>query len=104
MPDPDVVSAIEWAIAEAREHLRAGDHEKPACLFSQIVEHAPHNIEALAGLARAALAAGDLNQARWLLDRAPKAEHPDFDAVRTVLNRAEFGKLGRPSASSGLKV
>lgn len=94
MPDPDFTSAIERAIAVAKEALRASDHETAAYLFPQVVGHDPGNVEALAGWARAAMAGGDLAKAGRLLDLAPKqsAGHPDFAAVRAALD--SFGEQG----------
>jgi hypothetical protein len=86
MHHPDMISAIERAIANAKERLRAGDHELAAYLFSEVVKYDPNNGEAIGGWACAAIAGGDVEKALRLLDLAPRhiAEHRDFDPLRTT--------------------
>jgi putative thioredoxin len=62
---------IEPLIAMGEEVLAGGDAERAAGIFSQIVEMAPENPEAISGLARALVAAGRSDEAAALIDGAP---------------------------------
>ncbi len=63
----------------------------PPGIYSQVLQHEPDNPEALAGLARATIARGELAKARQILDRAPKeiASHAEIAAARSALELAE---------------
>ena len=65
---------IEPLIAMGEQVLSEGDAERAASIFRQIVEMAPENAEALAGLARALVATGELDEARTTLARVPEKE------------------------------
>jgi len=84
-------SPIEEALATAKQALQSGDHKTAGALYSQILQHDPANVEALAGNARAMIARGDLAKARQALDRAPKesASHAEITAARAALELAE---------------
>jgi putative thioredoxin len=87
-------SPIEEAMTMAKEALASGDHSSAQNLYQQIVQHDPGNVEALAGLARATIAGGDLSKARQALDLVPKesAGHADIVAARSALDLAEQAK------------
>ena len=93
-------SPVEEALAMAKEALQAGDHASAGALFSQILQREPGNIEALAGLARAMIARGELAKARQLLDRVPKenAGHAEITAARAALELAEQAQKAMASA------
>jgi putative thioredoxin len=86
-------SPIEEAVALAKEALAAGDAPRAGNIFTQVLQHEPENIEALAGLARIALDRKDYAKARDILARVPAdgANHQDVVAVRTGLELAEAG-------------
>jgi putative thioredoxin len=63
---------IEPLIATGEEVLAAGDAERAASIFQQIVEMAPEEPDAVSGLARALAAAGRIDEARAVLDAAPE--------------------------------
>ncbi len=90
-------SPIEEAVALAKEALAAGDMPRAANIFGQVLEHEPGNIDALAGLARAAIARKDYAKARQTLDRAPPeaAGHAEIAAARTALELAESGEKAK---------
>jgi putative thioredoxin len=69
-------------------------------LYSQIVQRDPTNIEALAGLARAMIARGELAKARQHLDRVPKesAGHAEITTARAALDLAEQAQKAMASA------
>jgi putative thioredoxin len=86
-------SPIEEALALAKEALAAGDAPRAGNIFTQVLQHEPENVEAIAGLARIALDRKDYVKARELLGRVPAdgANHQDVVAVRTGLELAEAG-------------
>jgi putative thioredoxin len=86
-------SPIEEALALAKEAMTEGDLGRATTIFTQVLQREPQNVEALAGLARAAIAKKDLAKARQLLARVPPeaASHPDVVAARTGLELAEAG-------------
>jgi putative thioredoxin len=95
-------SPIEEAMAMAREAVQTGDHASAAALYSQILQHEKENPDALAGLARALIAQGDLDKAQQVLGGAPKeiAKHAEIAAARSALELAEqaqkaMGSLGK---------
>ncbi len=67
----EVKSPIEEAVEEAKAAGEAGDWPTAAAIFAQVLQHEPENPIALAGLARAALAEGDLENARSFVDQIP---------------------------------
>jgi putative thioredoxin len=73
--------------------MTEGDLGRATTIFTQVLQREPQNVEALAGLARAAIAKKDLAKARQLLARVPPeaASHPDVVAARTGLELAEAG-------------
>ena len=93
-------SPIDEALAMGKEALAGGDHKSAGNLYQQIVQHDPGNVEAIAGLARAMIAGGDLAKARQALDRAPKdaAAHAEIAAARAALDLAEQGKKAMAGA------
>ena len=86
-------SPIAEAVALAKESFAAGDLARAANIFAQVVQHDPGNVDAMAGLARIAIAKKDLKQAREILDKIPveHAAHADVTAARAGLELAETG-------------
>jgi putative thioredoxin len=86
-------SPIEEALAMAKEALAEGDAASAGNLYTQILQHEPENAEAIAGLAKIAIAAKDLARARAVLDKAPAAAqgHPEVTAAKAALELAEAG-------------
>jgi putative thioredoxin len=93
-------SPVQEALGMAKEALQTGDHASAGALFSQILQREPTNVEALAGLARATIARGELAKARQILDRVPKenAGHADIAAARSALDLAEQAQKAMASA------
>ena len=90
-------SPIEEAVALAKEALAAGDTPRAANIFGQVLQHEPGNVDALAGLARAAIARKEYAKARQTLDLAPPeaAGHAEIAAARTALELAESGEKAK---------
>ncbi len=82
---------VEQALERAAESLENGDHGAASALFAQVLHHEPDNSDAIAGLARCYIEAGDLAEARALLDQAADAhaDHPAVAGARSALALAE---------------
>jgi len=90
-------SPVEEAVEMAKEAVANGDHGRAATIFTQVLEHEPDNVDAIAGLARAYIARNDLERAKQTLDRAPKesAGHAEIAAARASLELAEAGSKAK---------
>jgi putative thioredoxin len=86
-------SPVEEAVTLAKAALAAGDTGRATTLFTQVLQHEPENVDALAGLARAAIVKKDLAKARQLLARVPSeaTNHAEVTAARAGLELAEAG-------------
>lgn len=86
-PEQDVTPLL----AMGEEILTEGDGERAASIFAQIIEIAPDNAQAHAGLVRALIAAGQKAEAQAVLDSLdPKlAADPAVAQARSVLALAE---------------
>ena len=86
-------SPVEEALAMAKETLAGGDANAAATIYSQVLQHEPDNLEALAGLARAAVIRKEFAKARQLLERVPAAQasNAEVAAARAALELAEAG-------------
>lgn len=71
----------EETLTDAEAALADGDVETAAALFSSVLEADPEHIGAAAGLARAFVAAGDLEAARAVLAEVPAALAKDKGIV-----------------------
>jgi len=90
-------SPVEEAVEMAKEAIAAGDYGRAANIFTQVLQHEPDNVEAIAGLARAYIARSDLERARQTLDRAPKEStgQAEIAAARASLELAEAGSKAK---------
>jgi putative thioredoxin len=84
---------VAEAVALAKEATAAGDHARATNIYQQILQHEPGNVDAIAGLARAAIAKKDFAKAKQYLAQAPKeqAGHAEITAARAALELAESG-------------
>jgi len=102
---PDVTPYV----AMGEETLEAGDHAQALTLFSQILEMAPENAAAHAGLIRALILAGQIEEAEAVLGELdPKlAADPAIERARAALalakDKPEDGELAalRAAAETG---
>ncbi|HLL26388.1 MAG TPA: thioredoxin [Xanthobacteraceae bacterium] len=78
----------------AEDALKSGAAAKAAEIFAEILAKEPENVQALAGLARCHVAAGNLEPARATLALIPKekASDPAVSAARAALELAEQAK------------
>ncbi|MEL0251289.1 MAG: tetratricopeptide repeat protein [Novosphingobium sp.] len=86
-PEQDVTPLL----AMAEEVLAEGDGERAASIFAQIIEIAPENAQAHAGLVRSLIAAGQKGEAQAVLDSldAKLAADPALAQARSALALAE---------------
>ena len=75
---PDIAPLL----AMGEDVLAGGDAERAASIFAQILEVAPDNGPAHAGLIRAMLAAGEVDSAQQLVDALPPELASDAEIVR----------------------
>ena len=90
----------------ADEALTAGHAEDAVALYSEVLHEDPSNVPALAGLARAQVATGALEQAKQTLARIPEAKQSDaaVAAARSALEVAEQAKSVGPLGELEQKV
>jgi putative thioredoxin len=77
-------------LAEAEAALAAGDAATAAEIYSALLAEDPADLAALAGLAKLAVAAGDLDAAKEILAQAPAAaaRDPGIAVARAALDNA----------------
>lgn len=82
---------IAEAVAAAAEAREAGDDQTAMQIYSAILQQAPDNVDALAGLADILFEAGQVDRAREILDRTPEAKQDaaPIAAVKAKLTLAE---------------
>ena len=92
-------SPIEQAMTMAKEAAQGGDHASAAALYSQILQREPDNAEAIAGLARALIARGELDKATQVLGQATVevAKHAEIMAAHSALELAEQAEKAKGS-------
>ncbi|HXV01009.1 MAG TPA: co-chaperone YbbN [Caulobacteraceae bacterium] len=97
------VSELDELIAAGKESLELGDLGGAARAFAEALRLAPENLDAIGGLARSYLAAGDGERAAEVVAMAPeKASHPDLDSVRATLALAKAGPADTAAATARL--
>lgn len=83
-------SPVDELLGMAKESLELGDAGGAAQAYAQALQMDPTNVKAIGGMARVLQQAGDLDQAREVLEMAPPdAKDPDIDAVRAALALAD---------------
>lgn len=81
---------VAEALEQAKQLLEAGEFEGAAGVYGQVISHAPGNIDAFGGLARALVGMGEMDQAAEILSQVPEdqADHPDVSAARMAVDLA----------------
>jgi len=94
------------SIQLAEDALKSGDAAKAAEIFASILGEEPENIQALAGLVRCHVAAGNLEPARQTLALIPKAKEnePVVSTARAALELADQAKNVGDTAPLEAKV
>lgn len=87
---------VEPLIAMGEEVLAAGDAPRAVNIFRQIVEMAPEHAEALSGLARSMISAGEVEEARAVLTDLPEKldRDPAIARARSALALADIAPAG----------
>jgi putative thioredoxin len=83
-------SQLDQVLAMAKDALNKGDAGTAASLYARILDQEPDNLPARLGLARAAVALGEAEQAKQMLDELPPEARkgPDYDAAKAALDLA----------------
>jgi len=84
-------NGLDEALDQADELLETGAAADAAEIFAAVLGEDPANARALGGMARAELAAGNLDRAKQMLEMAPPevAEDPAIAAARSAIELAE---------------
>lgn len=93
----DMTAEIEPLLEQAVDSLRLDDIGGAAQAYTTVLQLDPTNAKALAGMARIALGAGDIENAQEILGMAPpeKANDPDIAGVRAAIElAANAGNVG----------
>jgi putative thioredoxin len=72
---------IKNALAAAQAAVTAGDLNTAAQIFGMVLQHQPENAEALLGMSRVYLKAGEAEQAQAIFDTIPEAARKGADYV-----------------------
>jgi putative thioredoxin len=99
-PDP----AVAEALAQAKARLEAGDAKAAAALYARIADHAPDNLEALGGLVRASIAAGDIAAAKQVLAELTDEEKKDKEIAAAITALALAEKAAGAGDAEALKA
>jgi putative thioredoxin len=94
-------SPLDDALAAARAAFDEGAYDEAQETYMAILEAEPGHVKALAGLAKIAVAKGELDQARGLLDQIPVdlKKDPDVAGAEAALSLAEqASKAGETAA------
>ena len=93
-------SPVDEALEQAEALIESGQFEQAGAVYSQVIQHAPDNIAAKAGLARCCIETGNTAGAQELIDTLSDDERMDtaFTSVISSLDlaekAAEAGDLG----------
>jgi len=81
---------VAEAMDQAKELMAAEQFEAAVGIFGQVISHAPDNIDAFGGLARALVGLGEMDQAAEVLSQVPedKKDHPDIVAAQAAIDLA----------------
>ena len=89
---------IKNALAAAKDGLAAGDLNTAAQIYGMVLQHQPENVEALLGMARDYLKAGEATQAQAIFDTIPEAARKGADYTSLA---AELKLLTEAAAVGG---
>ncbi|MDF3072671.1 MAG: co-chaperone YbbN [Alphaproteobacteria bacterium] len=102
----DEAAQLAEVLAQAKEALDSGDMMTASQIFSEVLQHDPANVEAIAGMTRCYLKSGDIERAKNTLAAAPKeqANHAEIVAARAAIELAEAAKQAGPVNDLKAKV
>ena len=84
-------SPLDQALEQAKQALEAGDHASAGNIYGQILRQVPGETAAIAGLIRCLVAAGELDEARELVDGldGDTLKNADIEGAISALSLAE---------------
>ena len=84
-------TALEDALARAKEALGAEDFHGAAAVYNQILQVEPEHAGAIAGLARCLIGVGEIDQARQVIDGVGDdiAKNPEIVGVKRTIELAD---------------
>lgn len=84
-------SPVDQAVTQAEEALAQGDFGTASAIFGQVLAHDPNNAASIAGLIKCHIAAGNVAEAKKVLERAPAgiASNSAIAAAKTAIELAE---------------
>jgi putative thioredoxin len=102
----DMTAEIDSLLQQAAESQQLNDIGGAAQAFTTILQLDPANAKAIAGMARIALSAGDVENAEEILAMAPpeKASDPEIAGVRAALDLAANAANAGDGDELGAKV
>jgi putative thioredoxin len=94
-------SQLDQMLDMARDALNKGDAGTAASLYARVLDQEPDNVPARLGLARAAVALGEAEQAKQMLEELPPEakKGADYDAAKAALDLAE--RAAQAAAKTG---
>ena len=95
---------IDPLLAMGERILADGDAARAVSIFRQIRDMAPDNLEAIGGLVRALLAAGETEEAKGILDALPAdlAGKPEISRARAALELASAPQVDTSAVEARL--
>tara|TARA_Y100001936_G_scaffold254029_1_gene323767 strand:- start:64066 stop:64989 length:924 start_codon:yes stop_codon:yes gene_type:complete len=90
-------SPIDEAMEQAEALMESGEFEQAGAVLSQVIQHAPDNLDAKAGLARCCIETGNSEAAKEIIDSLSDEERENT-AFASVLSALE---LAEKAASAG---
>jgi putative thioredoxin len=84
-------SPVAQALEQAKAALAENDAGTASAIYGQILAHEPGNVAALTGLARCYVMAGDIEQAKEIIDALPPeaAKDPEVQQIRAAVDLAQ---------------
>jgi len=95
-----VEAEIAPLIAMGEEVLAGGEAERAVSIFGQVLEMAPDNVDVISGLARALIAAGQVDEAKALLEQLPEKAASET-AIARARAAVEIAGAAPPDADTG---
>jgi putative thioredoxin len=102
-PAGSVEEEIKNAMAAAKEALDAGDLNTAAQVYGMVLQHQPDNAEAILGMARVYLKAGEAAQAQAIFDTVPEAARKGADYVSLAAELKLLSEAADLSATDELQ-
>lgn len=93
-------SPVDEALEQAAAMMEAGDFAQASAIYGQVIQHAPDNLPAKAGLARCLMETGEDAKAREIVDGLSEEERADASVTALIRTfeladkAAEAGDLG----------